>query len=387
MTTIPLSQPHLPVIAACAKALASDQPFHTRIEQVFVLLRAILTYHDARLTYWRSNNHTDQITIYSSSAWSTSWDDATLQATLLTQHPTTKPITVDITQSNEDITTYQLVVNGIPVKWNDHIWGVLEFRTNPEETLSPHEQGTIVALIPFLAAEIEIASTRQQTTDLVDETTSLVPTTTTQDAIVIATATHDLAQLLSRLRQDFDPPLPLHSLLPLILSRGIEYTGADAGIIVYVDHDRQELELMSAHGYTVAMLPQGNGGQKRHRWSWENGIAGKVARNARPLLVREIMQDVDYFLEDKPEVRAKLAIPVTIDGRAEAVMRRDETIPRETFSTACGLTRLAIMWRRWHLAWQRQLSSHCGAPYATKSCLSAAPNSVKSSTACRPAWS
>ncbi|MFZ9858153.1 MAG: ATP-binding protein [Roseiflexaceae bacterium] len=359
MTTIPLSQPHLPVIAACAKALASDQPFHTRIEQVFVLLRTILNYHDARLTYWRSNNQTDQIHIYSSSAWSTPWDDTSLQATLLNQQSTTKQISVDVTQSNEEVTTYQLVVNGIPITWNDHIWGVLEFRTNPEESLTPQEHGTIVALLPFLAAEIEIASTRPLPSEPVEEQTSIVPVASTQDAIVIATATHDLAQLLSRLRQDFDPPLPMHSLLPLILSRGIEYTGAEAGIIVYVDHDRQELELMSAHGYTVAMLTQGNGGQKRHRWSWENGIAGKVARNARPLLVREITQDVDYFLEDKLEVRAKLAIPITIDGRAEAVMILD-SLRADTFSDhiatlALGVAEAAVQPLRRALRYQELL--------------------------------
>jgi hypothetical protein len=53
MSTIPLTPPHLHVISACAKALSTTQPFNTRIEQVFGLLRAVVSYHDGRLTYWR----------------------------------------------------------------------------------------------------------------------------------------------------------------------------------------------------------------------------------------------------------------------------------------------------------------------------------------------
>ncbi len=316
MSTIPLTPPHLHVISACAKALATTQPFNTRIEQVFGLLRAVIIYHDGRLTYWRDpQSHQNPMHVMTNATWNAPWDDDVITAVVASVAPYQKTTTINIAQTNGEVLAKTMIVHGIPIRWQQHVWGVLEFRTADNEPLAPADQLTIDAITPLLAAEIDHAIAA-----LPDEL--IQP----DDQAVLTISKHlDLAQLLSRLRQDFDPPLPLHSLLPLVLSRGIDYTGAEAGSIVYVDHDRQEIELVATHGYTVSLLPDISGEHKRHRWSWESGIAGKVARSARSLLIREVTQDVDYFYETKPEIRAKIAIPITVDGRAEAVLILDST--------------------------------------------------------------
>ncbi|MFN5927658.1 MAG: hypothetical protein ACK45X_06065, partial [Roseiflexaceae bacterium] len=193
--------------------------------------------------------------------------------------------TISVAQPAGDVIAETMMVTGIPVRWQESVLGIIEFRGDADNALSAGDLASIHAIMPLLAAEIDHALHALQDN----------PNPPDEQAIVTYSKHLDLAQLLSRLRQDFDPPLPLHSLLPLILARGIEYTGAEAGSIVYVDHDRQELELVATHGYTVTLLPDISGEHKRHRWSWESGIAGKVARSARSVLMREVTQDVDYF--------------------------------------------------------------------------------------------
>ncbi|MEY2845247.1 MAG: hypothetical protein RL076_793 [Chloroflexota bacterium] len=317
MSTIPLTPPHLNIISACAKALATTQPFATRAEQVLGILRAVVSYHDARLTYWRPANDDEEtaVTVLTNASWSAPWDDDELAKTRQHNDMTSYTTTISVAHPAGEVVAETMTVTGIPIRWQESVLGVLEFRGDADNALLAGDIATIQAILPLLAAEI-------------DHTLSTLSSETTpadEQALVTFSKHLDLAQLLSRLRQDFDPPLPLHSLLPLILARGIEYTGAEAGSIVYVDHDRQELELVDTHGYTVTLLPDISGEHKRHRWSWESGIAGKVARSARSILMREVTQDVDYFYETKPEIRAKLAIPITVDGRAEAVLILDST--------------------------------------------------------------
>ncbi len=318
MSTIPLTQPQLPVIAACAKALASDKSFAERIEQTLTILRTLVLFNDARLVYWRDAAHEHQLSVTVGGAIQAAWNDDTITRVFADATYQTHTDTVVTAQATGEVTTTQYIIHVLPVLWNEQLIGVIEFRTAPDVTLSQSEQATIQAIMPLLAAEIDITTTRLANQTVSEETDEFA-----QIELVQAGQQLDLAQQLSRLRHDFDPPLPIQGLLPLVLSRGIEYTGAEAGSIVLVDHDRQELELVHAVGYTISVLPGEASNQKQHRWSWESGIAGKVARSGRPLLVREVTQDVDYFYDEKPDIKAKLAIPIMIDGRAHAVMTLD----------------------------------------------------------------
>lgn len=316
MSTTPLPPPRLHVVAACAKALATTQQFNTRIEQVFGLLRVVVKYADGRFTFWREPQfHQSPIHVITNPAWNAAWDDDVIPIVVSTGLPFQKSGVTNITQTNGDVIAKTMIVHGIPIRWQHQIWGVLEFRTPEEDPLTQADYSTIDAIIPLLAAEIDYAIAA-----LPDALSH-----SDDQAVLTVSKQVDLAQLLSRLRQDFDIPLPLHSLLPLVLTRGVEYTGAEAGSIVSIDHDRQEIELVATHGYAVTVLHDVRGEHKRHRWSWESGVAGRVARSARSLLIREVTQDVDYFYDNKPEIRAKIAIPITVDGRAEAVLILDST--------------------------------------------------------------
>jgi signal transduction histidine kinase len=322
MSTLPLTQPHLPLIAACAKALASDRPFNDRVEQALQVLRTLVYFYDARLVYWREHAETQTHAVTLEGTLSAPWDEAHVtEAQSATSYWHEKG-SVAVAHAGGAVATTEFRSHLLPIVWNDTSVGFIEMRTASDVLLSSGELATLQAVLPLFAAQIDIAISQMPLT-ILDGDRDDAPIH--EDALVQVSQQLDLAQLLSRLRQDFDPPLPLHSLLPLILSRGMEYTGAEAGSIMYVDHDQQELELIEAVGYTIAQLPDGQTEHKRHRWSWENGIAGKVARSTRPLLVREVTQDVDYFYAEKPDVRAKLAIPITVDGRAHAVMILDST--------------------------------------------------------------
>jgi PAS domain-containing protein len=320
MSTLPLTQPHLPLIAACAKALASDRPFGPRIEQALQVLRTLVYFYDARLVYWRDVTAHQSYTVALEGTLSAPWDEAYVAQAQLATTYWSEPGSVAVAHAGGAVVSTEFRSHLLPIIWNDTAVGFIEMRTASDVMMTSGELATLQAVLPLFAAQIDIAISQMPLTLIEHDDSGLQ-----DDTLVQASQQLDLAQLLSRLRHDFDPPLPLHSLLPLILSRGMEYTGAEAGSIMYVDHDQQELELIEAVGYTIAQLPSGQIDHKRHRWSWENGIAGKVARSARPLLVREITQDVDYFYAEKPDVRAKLAIPITIDGRAHAVMILDST--------------------------------------------------------------
>jgi GAF domain-containing protein len=281
--------------------------------------------------------------------WNAPWDDDAITTVIASATAAQHATTINIAQTNGEVIAKTMIVHGIPIRWQNHVWGVLEFRTVENDTLAPTDRLTIDAIAPLLAAEINHAIAA-----IPDE--HIQP----DDQAILTFSKHlDLARLLSRLRQDFDPPLPLHSLLPLVLSRGIDYTGAEAGSIVYVDHDRQEIELVATHGYTITQLPDISGEHKRHRWSWESGIAGKVARSARSLLIREVTQDVDYFYQTKPEIRAKIAIPITVDGRAEAVLILDSTranaFGNNESAMALGVARAAVQPLRQALRYQEML--------------------------------
>ena len=77
-----------------------------------------------------------------------------------------------------------------------------------------------------------------------------------------------------------EAPLSLNALLTLLLRWALDSTGAEAGAISLVDHERGEVVLQVYEGYGRDPFASGDiYGEPRRRWSWDVGIAGKVARS------------------------------------------------------------------------------------------------------------
>ena len=121
--------------------------------------------------------------------------------------------------------------------------------------------------------------------------------------------------MIATLRAELEAPLTLNALLKLLLRWALDSTGAEAGAISTVDHERGELVVQVHEGYTNAPF---NGNElhiePRRRVSWDVGIVGKVARTGRSLLIRDVNREPDYQ-PGSPNVRAELAVPIIADNK------------------------------------------------------------------------
>src|SRR5215216_1091407 len=80
-------------------------------------------------------------------------------------------------------------------------------------------------------------------------------------------------QSITLLRAELEAPLSLNELLTLLLRWALDSTGAEAGAISLVDHERAEIVLHVYEGYRHE--PYSNGelySAPRRRISWENGL-------------------------------------------------------------------------------------------------------------------
>ena len=82
-STTPLTQPHLRVIAACAKTLSTTQPFDARVAQVFVSMRTVMSFDEVRLSYWTDfPTRQGMVHVVGGGTWGIVWDDEMVQAEL-----------------------------------------------------------------------------------------------------------------------------------------------------------------------------------------------------------------------------------------------------------------------------------------------------------------
>src|SRR5581483_11926467 len=130
--------------------------------------------------------------------------------------------------------------------------------------------------------------------------------------------TREQIEVVAELRAELEAPLTLNALLTMLLRNALDSTGAEAGAISMVDHERGELVVQVHEGYTSALF---NGGElqiePRRRISWDSGLAGKVARTGRSLLIRDVNREPDYK-PGSPNVRAELAVPIITDHQTLA---------------------------------------------------------------------
>jgi signal transduction histidine kinase len=307
----PTTQPALPLISTIARLLSSDRSFAARIHDLFVLLREAVVFHDGRLVCWLQSAHTSGLReqFYTPNGWPDAWnDDLTRQ---VVQHGAavrlTAPVRVllngDIPDPPAEVTYF-----GVPVTWNGRLWGVLELRAAGSGAIGDPEQGFVAALLPLLAAAIAVEGGAGAVATL---------------PLHAGELTGQQEQIITMLRAELEAPLSLNELLTLLLHWALDSTGAEAGAINLVDHDRGEMVLHVDEGYDQEPFATGDlYSAPRRRLSWENGIAGKVARTGRSILLRDVTREPDYQ-PGSPDVRAELAVPIALESQVLAVLVLD----------------------------------------------------------------
>lgn len=319
----------LAFVARAVHLLTSQHSFDARVQEFFAQLQSVFDYTDARLTCWPAGIAAHSPQQYQTlHRWDEPWrDDLTLQVAT-GQAPISAKLNSRDYQSND---TTSLAYYGAPLFANDQLWGVLEFRA-PEHSLDSNAQDIVLAVAPILAAAIAAQSRNQA---------ALVP----GPGAAIEPSANGLSNGLS-LRQsaslellcrDMEEPLSLTTLFEQLLQWALDSTGAEAGSISMVDHERQEVVLQIYSGYYSTILNNTSLAETQRRRSWNTGIAGRVARNGRAVLLRDVTQDPDYT-PISADVRAEVAFPFVYEGKTLAVLMLDS--PR---SAAFGESELALL--------------------------------------------
>jgi signal transduction histidine kinase len=305
----------LATVAEATRLLHAERPLAERLHQLFELLRGVVRYRDARLTCWLQSAQpgTARQHFYSNAGWPYPWDDALTRQIAVGGALAQRSIVLSAEAgvANQWPIT-QAAYLGAPIFWGGKLWGVIELRADYSGDFGPAVTELLTALLPQLAVAIAEEGNR------LPALTVGVPNSDTPTGLTLAPAQrHQLAALTASL----DEVLDLHALLSLLLRRALEASGAEAGMISLVDHERGELVLQVYEGYPNNRQVGLNNGL-RQRWSWEVGLAGRAARGGRALLVRDITREPGLSAPQS-DVRAELAAPIMIDGKAAAVLVLD----------------------------------------------------------------
>jgi signal transduction histidine kinase len=304
------TQPALPLLSAIARLLSSERSFVARMHDLFVLLHEAVRFHDGRLVCWLQSTQSSSLReqFYTPNSWTDPWnDDLTRQVVqrgtaIRVAMPMRVLLNGDAPEMPSEITYF-----GAPIAWNGQIWGVLELRAPGADGISTAEQSFLAAVAPLLAAAIAVEGGAGEVATMPWRPGEL---------------TSHQEQLLTSLRAEMEAPLSLNALLTMLLRWALDSTGAEAGSISLVDHERGEIVVQVYEGYGRDPFTSDIYGEPRRRWSWDTGLAGKVARSGRTALLRDVTQESDYQ-PGSPDLRAELAVPITLDDKTLAVMVLD----------------------------------------------------------------
>lgn len=294
----------LALLSSIAQLLIDERAFAARIQDMFAQLHSAISFQDARITYWP---HTagpggSPEQFYTLNGRHMPWNEDLTRMVIERRAPQHLRVTIDdLLDDRPSGQPHEASYLGVPIVWGSQLWGVLEFRAQPSDAFSVAEQEIIAALLPLLAASIAAESNalQRRTGDLTPHQSSM----------------------LSTVLSELEDPHSLGALLERLLRWALDSTGAEAGSISLVDHERGEIALQVYEGYWAA-----NGhaplSEPQRRRSWDAGVAGRVARSGRAVLLRDVTRDPD-FQPVSPEVRAELAFPIAFDEKVLAVLVLD----------------------------------------------------------------
>jgi signal transduction histidine kinase len=323
----------LSLLAQATGILQAAQPLAARADGLLRLLQAVLPCADARLTCWRQSAQpgAQQCRFRVGDTEGDglpAWDDALMRRTVLAGRLVCQSFDVLDPDAPNPETAPALAYVGAPIIWGERLWGVLELRAAPERARAATTHELLRALLPQLAAAIAGDDTADHAA------APLVPAGAQPAPPALHDGPHQ--QLLAALGQELEEPLTLHPLLALLLRWTLDTVGAEAGAICLVDHESSELVMQIYEGYPPDVLETDLRGNPRQRWSLERGLAGRVARSGRAMLVRDVAQEPDLCLT-AAHLRAELAVPICVGSHVLAVLVLDS--PR---SAAFGEDELAF---------------------------------------------
>lgn len=325
----PVSIETLAFLTKATRALQHEQPLALRLQSLFILLHDVIRYRDARLTCWFQSAQPGAARqqFYSSDKWHYPWDDGMTRRVAVAGQMIQHTLVLNAAyEPGDHLPAVQCAYLGTPILWYGRLWGVLEFRAADLDAFDTAAWEIMTALLPQLAIIIAEEGARQNQLAVLDNQTA-----------ACSTSSMHHAHLLAALGQELEGPIDLHKLLTLLLHSALSATGAEAGAISLVDHERAELVLQVSEGYAPEILATGLQGTLRQRWSWEVGLAGRVARSGRSLLVRDVTKEPD-LRPTAPHLRAELAASIKVEDHVLAVLILDS--PR---SAAFGEAELAFV--------------------------------------------
>ncbi len=300
LAPLPHNGTALSLIGDAARLLGEERPFAARVQELMAQLHRSIAFRDARLTCWPHGDGpagpADQYVDLD--GWRDAWDDDLLNAVAERRTALRRPIGAE------------LWYYGAPIVWAGQLWGAIELRAPGPDALGARDQALIGTLLPMIAAAI------------ITERGGALARAGAAPLARPGELSAGQRSALAEIGAELEEPSDLNALLAALLRWSLDSTGAEAGSISLIDHERQEVVLQAYQGYSVAPLGQDALGQPQRRRAWEQTIVGKVARDGRAVLLRDVSKDRDHQ-PVVPEVRAELVFPITHAGLALAVLQLD----------------------------------------------------------------
>jgi diguanylate cyclase (GGDEF)-like protein len=136
----------------------------------------------------------------------------------------------------------------------------------------------------------------------------------------------ELLQALHEIVESVDLTLDSGELFARVLEVAVAVTGADGGSLMLVEPDDRSLRVACALGMELEI-------QAKVRVAFGEGIAGRVAAEARPRIVRGRAAHEEYVvLRERSDLQCSLCLPLIEQGRVIGVLNLHHTTRQDAFS-------------------------------------------------------
>jgi signal transduction histidine kinase len=193
-------------------------------------------------------------------------------------------------------TTRQMIA--VPIAHRGGVIGVIEIMNRRDRApFTDEDVGLLVALTAQAAIVIENARLYSSTDEALRQRVEELSTMQQIDRLLNATL-------------DFD----------LVMDRTLQWsmrvTRASAGSVglVVEEGSEQRMRVAASRGYPTSLQQH-----RKHLWSLDRGIVGRVARTRKPERVADVSRTPDYH-DQRPSTRSELAVPVLREERVIGVI-------------------------------------------------------------------
>ncbi len=283
------------MLAQATRLLNEERPLGARLDELFGMLQNVLQCQHVRLTCWlQSAQPGAQREQYATTpAPDPPWDDGLMRQTALAGSVQRLPL-----QDGRE------VYLGVPIRWSERLWGVLECRATPVDRLN----GTAQEFVQALSTQLAVAIARDGVL---------------RRRQMLAAGMGSMALTTRNVPPELPEPIALQPLLVRLLRQALHATGAEYGAVCLVDAVHGELVMEVQHGYDLSMFD--DPAATHRRVSWNSGVAGHVAQTGRAVLLRDVAPESVLLLPTPAAapIRAELAVPLRAEGQVLAVLVLD----------------------------------------------------------------